>query len=91
MIDRHGEVSASGEALARVNIRLSRETHKKMNHLIPWGLRRNVVEAVLNLVLDAVERDGIAVAGAILDGHFRLEVSHGPSKGTKDPYRRENA
>jgi hypothetical protein len=35
-------------------------------------MRRNLMEVVLQLVLDAVEQDGMVVAGAILDGNFKL-------------------
>jgi hypothetical protein len=58
--------------LVRVYIRVSKKTHDEMMTLIPWGLRRNVHETVLQLVLDAIRSDGMVVAGAILDGHFKL-------------------
>jgi hypothetical protein len=86
------EVSASGEELTRINIRLSRTAHRKLSTMIPWGIRRNVVEAVLLLVLDAVEKHGVAVAGAIMDGHFSIrpnypEAPHyGQANTAKDPF-----
>ena len=63
---------SSEDGFVRTHIRLSINAHKEMQALIPWGLRRNVIEAVLTLVLDAVREDGMVVAGAILDGRFKL-------------------
>jgi hypothetical protein len=60
------------DGLIRVNIRISQDMHKQMSTLIPWGLRRNVLETVLQLILDAIKADGMVVAGAILDGRFKL-------------------
>lgn len=65
-------MSISKDGLVRVNIRISKAMHEDMATLIPWGLRRNVHETVLQLVLDAVRSDGMVVAGAILDGQFKL-------------------
>lgn len=62
----------SEDGLIRVNVRVSKELHDSMLTVIPWGLRRYVLEAVLRLVLDAVKKDGQVVAGAILDGRFKL-------------------
>jgi hypothetical protein len=59
-------------SLIRVTIRISERMHRDMASLIPWGMRRNVHETVLQLVLDAIRRDGMVVAGAILDGRFKL-------------------
>jgi len=56
----------------RASMRISRETHERLETLIPWGMRRDVLEVVLQLVLDAIEEDGMVVAGAILDGKFKL-------------------
>lgn len=60
------------DGLVRVNVRVSKILHDDMLTVIPWGLRRYILEAVLKLVLDAVKRDGQVVAGAILDGRFKL-------------------
>lgn len=60
------------DMMVRVNLRISKQMHDDMQKLIPWGLRRNVHETVLKLVLDAVRMDGMVVAGAILDGKFKL-------------------
>ena len=60
------------DGLVRVNVRVSRQLHDQMLTIIPWGLRRYVLEAVLKLVLEAIDKDGQVVAGAILDGRFKL-------------------
>lgn len=60
------------DGLVRVNVRVSKELHDEMLTIIPWGLRRYVLEAVLRLVLDAIKKDGQVVAGAVLDGRFKL-------------------
>lgn len=60
------------DGLVRVNIHLSKAVHQDMSNLIPWGMRRIVLETVLCLILDAIREDGIQVAGAILDGEFKL-------------------
>lgn len=60
------------DGLVRVYIRISRRMHDEMSALIPWGLRRNVHETVLQLVLDAVKADGMVLVGHLLDGKFKL-------------------
>jgi len=63
---------SSKDGLVRVNIHLTKAVHRDMSNLIPWGMRRNVLETVLMLILDAIREDGVVVAGAILDGQFKL-------------------
>jgi hypothetical protein len=46
--------------------------HREIDELIPWGIRRSIIETVLQLVLDAVREDGMVVIGSILDGKFKL-------------------
>ena len=80
------------DGLVRVYIRISKRMHDDMSALIPWGLRRNVHETVLQLVLDAVKLDGMVLVGHLLDGKFKLvrdeqesvrnadaERAHGPA------------
>jgi len=60
------------DGFVRTHIRISKRTHRDVAELIPWGMRRNVIETVLSLILDAVRQDGMVVVGAILDGKFKL-------------------
>jgi hypothetical protein len=62
----------SDDNLAKVNVRVPRDLHDELNVIVPWGLRRHLVEAVLKLVLDAIRSDGPMVIGAILAGKFKL-------------------
>lgn len=56
----------------RVSIRISKKLHDEMLTLLPWGLKRAVHETVLRLILDAIRANGMVVAGAILDGRYKL-------------------
>lgn len=60
------------QTVVRVHVRISKQLHDDMLLLLPWGLRRVLHETVLRLVLDAIKSDGMVVAGAILDGQFKL-------------------
>lgn len=62
----------SEDTLGKVNVRVQKDLHNDLNELVPWGMRRHLIEACIRLVVDAVKRDGLVVIGAILAGRFSL-------------------
>jgi hypothetical protein len=58
--------------LSKVNVRVHPDLHTDLNRLVPWGMRRHLIEAVLKLIVDSIRTDGIVMIGAILAGRFSL-------------------
>lgn len=56
----------------RVTLIVTPERQRRINTLIRYGLRRALINAVIDLVLDAIERDGEIVVGYVLDGRYSL-------------------
>lgn len=43
-------------------------------HLIPWGIRSEVIRKLLSMALDLTEKHGALALGAILDGAIDIVV-----------------
>ena len=64
----------------RVNFNMPLEEHSRFHALLPHGIRGHVLNALCLKVVDATERHGNVILGAIMDGKFRIE----PVLGGKD-------
>jgi len=56
----------------RMTILVGTERLERVNRSIRFGLRSHLVNAVVDLVLDAIERDGERIVGFILEGRYKL-------------------
>lgn len=59
--------------MTKVTIDVPEKDFRELKRYVRWGLRQALVSAVINLVVDAIREDGEIVAGAILDGKYRLK------------------
>lgn len=64
----------------KITIPIPVDLHDKLNRLVPWGMRKHLVNAVLDMVLDAIAKDGDIVMGAIMARTFKLQWE-APSDG----------
>lgn len=61
--------------LRTINVRVPRDLHDEFTRAIPRGLRTMLVQSILSLILDAVNKDGKLVLGAIMSGEYRLSLA----------------
>lgn len=55
------------------------ELAAKLHELVPWGMRKHLMTAVLETILKAIETDGEIVMGAIMARQFKLQWTGEPS------------
>ena len=65
----------------RMTILVGTDRLDRVNKSIRFGLRSHLVNAVLDLVLDAIDRDGERILGFILEGHYKLVRNEEDDKG----------
>ena len=56
----------------RMTILVGTDRLNRVNKTVRFGLRSHLVNAVVDLVLDAIDRDGERIIGFILDGRYKL-------------------
>ncbi len=56
----------------RISITVDADTSQRYSRLA-WGTKNKLLEATLRMVLDAYDRHGDMLIGAILSGNVRLE------------------
>ena len=56
----------------RVSIDIEPDQYKVLVDTVPWGLRKHLLRAVVDVVVKAIQKDGQIIIGAILDKHFSL-------------------
>lgn len=75
------------EQTVRINFEVSRDLHAKMARTFPYGMRGRVVTVLLEAIVEATEKQGQMILGAILDGQFVLRYqpkgeSNGPNSAS---------
>jgi hypothetical protein len=60
------------EELKRITIQVKPETYEKLTRVVRHGFRRHVLEKLIDLAIDAIERDGDTMTGALLGGDYKL-------------------
>ena len=58
----------------RVATELDDDLYKRINDLVPWGARAEMIRVVFELIADAIEKEGSPMLGAILSGELALTV-----------------
>lgn len=56
----------------KITVDITEPLYLEFRATVPWGLRKHLISALIRLVTDAVKKDGTIVAGAIMDGKFKL-------------------
>lgn len=57
----------------RLSVEISSEQFEELKDLIPWGLRRQLFETIVNDVIRLTKKHGQHFIAAILTGAVRLE------------------
>lgn len=63
----------SDEWRPRLSITITNEQYRKLQSLIPWGVKGQLFSAIIDDLITALERDGEKVLGAILARKLKLE------------------
>ena len=58
-----------------INVKVPSDLHDEFVRLVPRGLRLVLMKSILTLILDAVNKDGEIVLGAIMAGEYKLALS----------------
>ena len=57
---------------ARLNIDVEPELYERFTNAIPHGMRSTVVRVVMWQLVEAIEKEGLVIAGLILDNKLTL-------------------
>lgn len=68
----------------RISVPIPQELYEKFHRVIPWGFRKHLMKSVVEIVLEAVERDGNIVMGAVMAGRFRLQWEPDATDGAQN-------
>ena len=63
----------SDEWRPRLSITITNEQYRKLQSLIPWGVKGQLFSAIIDDLITALEKDGEKVLGAILARKLKLE------------------
>mgnify|MGYP000091231955 CR=1 FL=1 len=55
----------------RISLPIDEALYERLSKM-PWGMRSPIVRVLLERVIDAGEKHGAMIYGAILDGHFDI-------------------
>ena len=58
-----------------INVKVPSDLHDEFVRLVPRGLRLVLMKSILTLILDAINKDGEIVLGAIMAGEYKLALS----------------
>lgn len=59
---------------ARWSVEVDRDLNRRLDEVIPWGLKSEVFRRLVILLVESIERDGKIVLGAVLAGDVRLQI-----------------
>lgn len=62
------------EETKRITVEIPATTHRRLLKSVTWGLRRHLINAILEMILRAIDERGPLVIGAILAGEFSLVI-----------------
>ena len=49
------------------------EIMKEFNHYVPWGMKSEILRALMKVLLSQIKEDGGDILGTIVAGTFRIE------------------
>lgn len=56
----------------RIHLDIDRELHARAQKAIPWGMRRLILETILERVVAGIEKEGQIMLGAIVSGEYEM-------------------
>ena len=59
----------------KITFMISDEEHQKTRGNLPWGVQGLLLRNLLRIIVEAVERDGKIIIGAILSGDIELRLA----------------
>jgi hypothetical protein len=67
------------KTIPRLNVEISTTQERRLDKLIPWGMRKPVMSSVLDWLLDSIESDPDLVINAIIAKTIKIkfEVANG--------------
>lgn len=65
----------------RLSIEIDEKQYQKLQDLIPWGVKNQIFKLIIDDLIDALEKNGQHVIGALLSRKLNLRDI---SKGTED-------
>jgi hypothetical protein len=66
----------------RLSIQIDDKLDERMSKFLPWGTRQNVVRSLVEMLCDAVEKNGKGVVGLLVNGEFNFIT--GQAKETEE-------
>lgn len=58
--------------MARITLEIDDDLNEKLQRVVQRGFRRHVLGGVLRLALNAIEKDGDIMIGALMAGYYKL-------------------
>ena len=62
------------EKTVRTTLHLTKDIIERSERLMPWGMRSQIIRAILDKALDVAEEHGTLAFGAILDGQYEITL-----------------
>ncbi len=56
----------------RISFNIPKHLHEKAENM-PWGVRTRILGILLERILDAADKYGMMIYGALLDGDFEIK------------------
>ena len=69
------------ESRPRLSIEIDEKQYQKLQDLIPWGVKNQIFKLIIDDLIDALEKNGQHVIGALLSRKLNLRDI---SKGIED-------
>lgn len=67
----------SESGTTRISIEVSTEINEKLNNYLPWGVKAQVIRALIELLLDTQSRSAVHIVDDLLRGRCKLVVVDG--------------
>lgn len=58
--------------MKRITLQVEDDLHDRLNQVVQHGFRRHLMENLIVTALDAIERDGPMMLGALIGGQYKL-------------------
>jgi len=72
---------------ARISFDLDRDLHRRLNKIMPWGIKAHIMRQLTTMFIDGAEKGGDIFIAAVLSGSLEFTVPDRVAQilnGTKD-------
>jgi len=63
----------------RIHLDIDRNLHHRAQLVIPWGMRRILLETILERLIAGLEKEGPVMLGAVIGGEYDMIYKPKPS------------